>query len=299
MKIKLNTLILITLILLTSTGSISAMDPVTEDSWVGAYFLKQDTLTKEEKIKPFLDIRQANINQNDLSSNFKLIISNGILADQLKTYKLMKERNIDLDELDKLDHLIENYNDNPEQLKIELAVMDKLKNEIVKTFENNIKNRDKDYQYKFYHIFLYETEYFTTPDIEQNMKNRSFNNEFKVNDNELKESVINTEYFNDLIPLKAEEVLTFKDSPLVTVNSHSISKKDKEKTLRELPNAEFKNRQRVSIRQFQLTFQNIEDLYLELIKMNKDDSKIMKEVRNSDYYKMSIESLFDKLQEVI
>lgn len=299
MKTKLTIFFLIGLILLLSTGTSIAMDPVTEDSWIGAYFLKQDTLTQNEKKYPFLDIRQANINQNDLSSNFKLIISNGILADQLKTYQLMKQRNIDLDELYKLDYLIENYNDNPEQLKIELAIMDKLKNEIIRTFENNIKNRNKDYYYNFYHIFLYKTEYFTTPDMQQNMSNRSFRNKFNTSDNELKESVINTKYFNDLVPLKAEEVLTFKDSPLVTVNSHSISKEDREKVLKDLPNAEFKNKYRVSIRQFPLTFQNIEDLYLELIKMNKDDSDILKEVKNSNYYKMSVRNLFSKLQEVI
>ena len=290
--------IFIFFILFSFSFSINAMDPVTEDSWIGAYFLKQNLLTKEQKVKPFLSIRQSNRNQNDLSSNFKWIIANGILADNLKTYKLMKERNIAFNELYKLEHLIENYNDNSKRLKIELAIMDKLQNEIVKSFENNIKDKNKESFYNFYHIFLYKTQYFTVPEIDEDSKDKSFKKDFKVSKNELKESKINTKYFNDLTPLKPKEVLEFGDSPLVTINSYNISEKDKEKAKKELSNAEFKYKYRVNIRKFPLTYQNIEDLYLELLKLDKDSSNLLKKVRKSKYYDMSINQLFKKIEEV-
>lgn len=298
MKNKTLIILLISVTLISATGSVLAMDPVTEDSWIGAFFLKNNKLSQNERLYPFLDIRQANVNQSDLSSNFKWVISNSILVSNLKTYKLMQQRNIDLDELYKLEHLMENYNDNQEILYLELAVMDKLKDEIIKSFEENIKNRDKNSVYNFYHIFLFETESFTVPELETESINQNFDDKFKISENEVKESKINTEYFNKMIPLKPKEVSNYTDSPILSVISYTIDNKEKEKVLDELENAEFRNNLRVEIRQFPLKYQQIEDIYLEVLKLDKDNSDLIKKVRESDYYSMSIRKLFERLQEV-
>lgn len=292
-------IILLLFLVFVLNFNVSALDPVTEDSWIGAYFIKQSTLSGREKLYPFLDIRQSNMNQKDISSNFKWIIANSILANNLKTYKLMQKRNIDLDELYKIEHLIENYKEEPKILYYELAIMDKLKDEIIKSYENNIKDIDKNSVYKFYHIFLSRTETFTIDELEDlEESDKPFSDNFKVGKTELEESKINTQYFNDLTPLKAKEVLKFKDSPLVTINNYTISDEDRKKVMNEIENVKFKDNFRVSIHQFPLTYQNIEDLYLELLKLNKDDSDLIQEIRKSDYYRLPIRELFKRVKEV-
>lgn len=295
-KILIN--LLLFLIIFTSVFSASALDPVTEDSWIGAFFLKNDKLSANEKLYPFLDIRQSNINQSDLSSNFKWIISNSILVSNLKTYQLMQQRNIDLDEMYKLEYLSENYSDNEDRLIIELAVMERLKDEIVKSFEENIKNRNKDLVYNFYHIILFENESFTVPELETENNNQNFNKHFKNSENEVEESKINTDYFNSMIPLKPEEVSNYSNSPILSVISYDIPEEDKGKVKEELENAVFIKNSRVEIRQFPFKYQNIEDMYLELLQFDRNNSEIMKKVRKSDYYNMSIRKLFEQIKEV-
>lgn len=292
------TILLMIVIIISSTGSILAMDPVTEDSWIGAYFLKNHLLNENEKINPFIDIRRANTNQSDLSSNFKLIIVNSILANELQIIKAMQQRNVDYDEIYKLEYLIDNYEIDQEILSIELSLMLKLKDEIINTFENNIKSENKKSVYNFYHIFLYKTESFSVSGINSD-NNGIYKEKFKSNQNELKESKVNTDYFNQLIPLSAAEVLEFRDSPLVTINSYNISDEDRQKVKKELGNVNFYNNFQIQINKFAVTYQIIEDIYLELLKLDKnEDAELLNKVKESKYYQMNIETLFDKLREV-
>lgn len=186
-----------------------------EDCWFGAYFYKEN-LT--DRFYPFLNIKLNNNDYTKAEEILKRIISNYILVQDFKVINILEKNNIsntkDLDT-----YLKNNLGKDKETFIKELILLSELKDETSDLYIKLNSIVDK-YTYRFYHINLVEEKKAIPSDEKAEPVYRDYVNlyltKFKDIENELSDSMENTDIINNMIPLDYDTMISYEDSPLIT-----------------------------------------------------------------------------------
>ena len=288
--------ILITFILVLSISpQILAMDSFTEDSWFGTYFIMGENVNVDI-FKVFYDIRQSNYLNRNPDSDIKTILADYILMSNFSIFG----KNPDLMEMDR-EQLLEKVNNNSfvnsNNIEVELNLLYKIKNEIKTRYIALNNNFGPNQFYRFYHIQVSKFEEATTEDLNSDIikKNNTYNRSFATRNNEFPGSIQTTNRINDMLPIRAESIKQYTDSPLVTYYQSSYSENTKDKLRNKLDNVIFKTYEVVSIQERSFTLKDMQQIYNFF---NKYDQSIFEYIFNNTEIKRLDQSISELLKEL-
>lgn len=189
-------------------------DNFEENTLIANYFFGYD-FNLDEMFYPYYYLRKNNLNKKDIVNNVKLVMSSFILVQDFEIINYINSNNFENNE-DLIKAIKSMYKKNPEKIKKELKILTKLKEDI-----NKVYSIDKPFTYSVYHINISDIKYKeSNPEVnntrifKEKYLNRKGN--IELSENEIEESRNITKSIKNISELKAEELVKFKDSYLIT-----------------------------------------------------------------------------------
>lgn len=247
--------ILISISLFIFSGLTMAMSIYDENAWIGAHSIKN--MSTSDNFYPYVDIRHNNYSYSNDGSIIRTIMSDYILIQELPITKKINTLIQDWNGAINIDNLITGIDRLTfEQYIIQYKTLLLLKNEI----SNKIKslklllgttNYEK-FSYRFFHfqILKFETSvidddndiYALKNDDTVEMRNLKMSlrgvlldKEISI-DGELKDSVLNLNYINSMIPAYPEKLCNQINQPLFSTNIILMEPQEKKMIITQLGN---------------------------------------------------------------
>lgn len=262
-------LLLFLVVLLFLSFPVKGMLIQDEDSWMGAYFFKEN-LSKKEKVIPFIDIRKGNFEKETPESRFKTVFSDFVITQNLELFSDINLRSMQREDID---YILENLNlDNIKRVQREINLLFSLKEEVLKKYEKLKENYPEDYYYRFYHIKgtkFNETLILGREKIDSNTD--KYEKRFEVGEKEFPDSRKNTKYINSLLPLSYQQIQNYGESPLITLKDERYSPETKAKLKKKESNISFNTYTHINIRNIKITIKDLKDIK-EFFKLLESDT---------------------------
>ena len=259
---KKNKYIIITLILIISfTGQVNSMDTFTEDSWFGAYLIKGNNIDADP-FTVFYDIRENNYLKRNPESDFKTILADYIL---MKNFSIFG-KNPDLMEMEQ-EELEKKLNNNSfiesNNIELEFNLLYKIKEEVANRYISLSNNYPPYYYYRFFHIQVTKYEEATTEELNSDIikENSTYDKSFPINENEFKDSKETTKKINDMLPMTANSMKQYRNSPLVSYNETSYSNNAKDKLKERIDDVVFKKYEVVFVQDRRYSLDDMKTIY--------------------------------------
>ena len=259
---KKNKYIIITLILIISfTGQVNSMDTFTEDSWFGAYLIKGNNIDADP-FTVFYDIRENNYLKRNPESDFKTILADYIL---MKNFSIFG-KNPDLMEMEQ-EELEKKLNNNSfiesNNIELEFNLLYKIKEEVANRYISLSNNYPPYYYYRFFHIQVTKYEEATTDELNSDIikENSTYDKPFPINENEFNDSKETTKKINDMLPMTANSMKQYRNSPLVSYNETSYSNNAKDKLKERIDDVVFKKYEVVFVQDRRYSLDDMKTIY--------------------------------------
>ncbi|MFW6282125.1 MAG: hypothetical protein ACOC1O_04960 [bacterium] len=257
--IKISVFLLI--ILFINIVPIFAMDNYEEDCWIGAR-LYDTTLTENEEILPFIDIRENHFDKSKAVDHFKTILADVFIIQSLDLYKDIVDKQLN-NKTVFLDY-IKDAKNIKNNLALEVNILLSSSKEIKDHFNKLIDKTEGNISYRFFHIQINEFEEMTMDHLSYDF-NGTHSVPISFDINEFPESKKSAEIINSMIPLYPDDIVNYIESPLVSLINTYYTKEDKNRIKREYDKFIFNKRRQVVLNEKKLSISDIETLYNDLI----------------------------------
>lgn len=190
-----------------------------ENNLIGYYFFSNQ-FDIENMFYPYLYLRKNNLEEQTVAGNVKLVMSSFILAQDFEIVQFVNQNGF-VNEKNLIDKIEKLYSQNPEKIKKELKLLNKFREDL-----NSVYDIEEDIIYSAYHINVTDINIDGNKTVESKLanifRNKFLNNEqanLSLLNNELEESTNITESMRNITNLKAEDLLEFEDTYLITANN--------------------------------------------------------------------------------
>lgn len=198
-------------------------DTFEENTLIGNYFYNNIDL--DNSFYPYYYLRENNLGNKTVGGNIKLIMSNYILSQNFKIVEFINDNGF-LGENDLIESINNLIKEQPEKIKAELKLLNKFREEINQSYI--LEDIEEPFIYSVYHIKIKDInlsennnqETFTSKILREKFVDKK-DKKLNTLDNEIAESVEITESIKKIAELKAEEMLEYKESYLISAENES------------------------------------------------------------------------------